>query len=154
MGIAPEGQKRSWRSIRICCTLNSKEPLANVELNELQLKPKPRHVGVLQGKHAPNHKDFIVNSLKQVEKIGAVYKNQNAHWASAALAVSNPGSDKLHFTVDLRGRNKCTFAVASHMPDLESLWRSMGKVEYLRKFIYDTLTGKYHSTTTPRKLCP
>ena len=55
-----------------------------------------------QRRYAPQHCDFINRTIKELEAVGAIYKNPSSLWASPALAVPKPGSNKLRFTVDLR----------------------------------------------------
>ena len=73
-----------------------------------------------QRRYAPIQRDFIAQTIRELEAIGAIYKNPSARWASPALAVSKPGSDKLRFTVDLRGPKSRTVPIQSAMPHLES----------------------------------
>lgn len=72
-------------------------------------------------------------SFASLERIGAVRYYSNAKWASPALAVPKPGSAKLRFTVDLRGVNQQTIPVASAMPDLEPMIRSVGDSKVFAK---------------------
>ena len=73
-----------------------------------------------QRRYAPIQRDFIIRTVKELEKIGAIYKNPSALWASPAFAVPKPGTNKLRFTVDLRGPNARTVPIISAMPHLES----------------------------------
>ncbi len=73
-----------------------------------------------QRRYAPFHRDFIIKTVKELEKVGAIYKNPSALWASPALAVPKPGTNGLRFTVDLRGPNSRTVPIQSAMPHLES----------------------------------
>ncbi len=63
--------------------------------------------------------------MKCLERIGAVRYNPLSKWASPALAVPKPGTGKLPFTVDLRGVNRQTIPIASAMPDMETMYRSI-----------------------------
>ena len=58
-----------------------------------------------QRRYAPQQRDFIVSTLRELESMGALYKNSSDRWASPALAVPKPGSSKYRFTVDLVGRS-------------------------------------------------
>ena len=69
--------------------------------------------------------DFIVNTIRELEAVGAIYKNPSSRWASPALAVPKPGTDKLRFTVDLRGPNARTVPIQSAMPHLESTFQDI-----------------------------
>ena len=73
-----------------------------------------------QRRYAPTQRDFIVRTIRELEQVGAIYKNNAARWASPALAVPKPGSTKMRFTVDLRGPNARTVPIQSAMPHLES----------------------------------
>lgn len=74
-----------------------------------------------QRRYAPMQRVFIANTIRQLEQVGAVYKNPTAKWASPALAVQKPGSEQLRFTVDLRAPNAQTEPIASAMPHLDSM---------------------------------
>ena len=74
-----------------------------------------------QRRYAPTQREFIIRTIRELEAVGAIYKNNSAKWASPALAVPKPGSSKLRFTVDLRGPNSSTIPLQSAMPHLESL---------------------------------
>lgn len=77
-----------------------------------------------QRRYAPNQRDFISKTIKELEAVGAVYKNASSKWASPALAVPKPGSSKMRFTVDLRGPNAQTVPIQPSMPHLESILQS------------------------------
>ncbi len=74
-----------------------------------------------QRRYAPLQREFIIRTIRELEAVGAIYKNNSSRWASPALAVPKPGSSKLRFTVDLRGPNSSTVPIQSAMPHLESL---------------------------------
>ena len=73
-----------------------------------------------QRRYAPAQREFIIRTIRELEAVGAIYKNPSARWASPALAVPKPGSSKMRFTVDLRGPNSRTVPIQSAMPHLES----------------------------------
>lgn len=98
---------------------------AKVEPYRVSLRPGHRPHRCTIRRYAPRQHVFIEAIIRSLESIGAVYRNVKSRWASPALAVPNPGSDTLRFTVDLRGVNKETEPVASAMPDLETAYRSM-----------------------------
>ncbi len=77
-----------------------------------------------QRRYAPLQREFISQTVKELEAVGAVYKNPAAKWASPALAVPKPGSTSFRFTVDLRGPNSQTVPIQSAMPHLESSLQS------------------------------
>ena len=60
--------------------------------------------------------------------------NPKARWASPALAVPKPGTEKFRFTVDLRAPNRETVPIASAMPDLENMYRSLAGSKCYAKF--------------------
>lgn len=70
-------------------------------------------------------REFINRTVKELEQVGAIYKNPTARWASPALAVPKPGSGQLRFTVDLRGPNSMTVKITSAMPHLESKFQDV-----------------------------
>ena len=49
--------------------------------------------------------DFIEATVPNLEKIGAVYMNPMETWGNPTLAVVEPGTDQMRFTVDLRSVN-------------------------------------------------
>ena len=73
-----------------------------------------------QRRCAPHQRDFTIQITRELEVIGAIYKNTSARWASPVLAVPKPGSTSLRFTVDLRGPNAVPEPIQSAMPQLES----------------------------------
>lgn len=100
------------------------DPPANVYPFIIQLKPSYIPARAPQRRYAPRQNAFISSTIRQLEKVNAVYPNPKAKWASPALALPKPGTDKLRFTVDLRGPNKRTIPIVSAMPDMESLYQS------------------------------
>lgn len=70
--------------------------------------------------YAPQQRDFIIQTIRELEAVVAIYKNSSSRWASPALAVSKPGSTKPRFTVDLHGPNVRAIPIQSEMPRLES----------------------------------
>lgn len=45
-------------------------------------------------------REFLTQTFKELEAVGTVYPNPESKWASPALAVPKPGSNKLRFTVN------------------------------------------------------
>lgn len=74
-----------------------------------------------QRRYAPAQCAFINCTIKELETVGALYKNPNSKWASPALAVPIPGSDSLRFTVDLWGPSSKTQPIQSAILNFESL---------------------------------
>lgn len=104
---------------------------AKVPPFSIKLKPNARPQKCPQRKYAPHQKAFIGHTIRELEKIGAVYKNPTAKWASPALAVPKPGSDALRFAVDSRGPNSQTEPTQSAMPHLDSsLQECQGSSKY------------------------
>lgn len=95
-------------------------PPAKIRPFEVQMKEGARPFRATQRRYGPTQQAFIESTIRNLEKIGAVYKNPNAKWASPALAVPKPGTDQLRFTVDLRGVNSLTIVIQSGMPHFES----------------------------------
>eukprot|EP00737_Agarophyton_chilense_P003015 gb/GEZJ01003494.1/.p1 GENE.gb/GEZJ01003494.1/~~gb/GEZJ01003494.1/.p1 ORF type:complete len:632 (+),score=64.87 gb/GEZJ01003494.1/:1029-2924(+) len=94
---------------------------AKVRPLSVKLRPNALPFRFAQRRYGPKQRVFIRHTVQQLEKIGAVYKNPNARWASLALALRKPGTDKLRFTVDLRGTTARTLPLQSSMPHLESM---------------------------------
>ena len=78
-----------------------------------------------QRRYTPQQREFITNTVRELESIGAIYKNPSARWASPALAVPKPGSSTLRFTVDLRGPNARTVPIQPAMPHLASKFQDI-----------------------------
>lgn len=109
------------------------DPPANVDPYRVSLKENHRPFRSTIRRYAPAQKVFIGATIRSLERIGAVKHNPTARWASPALAVPKPGTDSFRFTVDLRGVNQQTVPVASAMPDLESMIRSVGESKCFAK---------------------
>lgn len=86
-----------------------------------------------QRRYAPNQREFLCNTVSELVEIGAIFKNPSSRWASPALAVPKPGSDKLRLTVDLRGPNSKTQPIQSAMPHLESRLQECQGSSYFAK---------------------
>lgn len=95
-------------------------PPARIEPFDVKLKPDAKPYRASQRRYGPIQQRFIEETIRNLEKIGAVYRNPTAKWASPALAVPKPGSKQLRFTVDLRGVNGMTMVIQSGMPHLEA----------------------------------
>lgn len=78
-----------------------------------------------QRRYAPHQRDFIVQTIREVEAVGAIYRNPGARWASPALAVPEPGSNTLPFTVNPRRPNAQTVSIQFSVPHLESKFQDM-----------------------------
>lgn len=97
------------------------DPPARVEPMRIKLKQNHRPTRATQRRYAPPQREFISNTVRRLENIGAIYHNPAARWASPALAVPKPGSEEFRFTVDLRAPNSMTEPIISSMPNLECL---------------------------------
>ena len=95
-------------------------PPADIKPFEVQLKQNAPPVRASQRRYGPVQQSFIEATITNLEKIGTVYRNPYAKWASPALAVPKPDTSQLRFTVDLRAVNGMTVIVQSGMPHLES----------------------------------
>jgi len=123
-GISPEGHSR------LSAMLENHRDIFRIKLGPDQpAKVEPLRITLMEGatpyrspqrRYAPQQRDFITRTIRELEDVKAIYKNPKARWASPALAVTKPGSDKLRFTVDLRGPNARTVPITSAMPHLES----------------------------------
>lgn len=134
-GISPEGHEKlqvmlnkylDIMRVRLCA-----DPPAKVAPLQIQLKQGARPYRATQRRYAPKQRQFLIDTVRKLEKVGALYKNPQAKWASPALAVNKPGSEEFRFTVDLRIPNSHTVPIASSLPHLES---SMQTVEGSRCF--------------------
>ena len=78
-----------------------------------------------QRRYSQQARVSIIRTIRELEAVGAVYKNPSLRWASPVLAVPKPGSDKLWFTVDLRRPNARTVPIQSAMTHLESTFQDI-----------------------------
>ena len=101
------------------------DPPANVPPLKISLMENAAPYRSPQRRYGQQARDFIVNTIRELEAIGAIYKNPSSRWASPALAVPKPGSNSLRFTVDLRGPNARTIPIQSAMPHLESTFQDI-----------------------------
>ena len=106
------------------------DPPAKVEPYKVELKENAKPFRAPQRRYSPKQAEFIIASIRCLEKIGAVVRNPSAKWASPALAVPKPGTDGFRFAVDPRYVNELTVPVASAMPDLEVMCRSVVGSKY------------------------
>eukprot|EP00171_Calliarthron_tuberculosum_P014233 IDg14233t1 len=83
-----------------------------------------------QRRYGSIQREFIIQTIRELESVGAIYKNNAARWSSPALAVLKPSSTKLRFTVDLRGPNARTVPIQSAMPHLESHFQDISGSSY------------------------
>ena len=97
------------------------DPPAKVAPLQIQLKQGARPYRATQRRYSPKQRQFLVDTVRKLEQVGAVYKNPQAKWASPALAVNKPGSEEFRFTVDLRIPNSYTIPIVSSLPHLESI---------------------------------
>ena len=111
--------------------LNS-DPPANVELSEVRLKQGYLPLQSTQRSYDPPKTAFIFAAIRKLGPVGAPFPNPKLQWASPALswasqslAVSKPGTEKFRFTVDLRAPIAITEPIASAMPNLESLFKTI-----------------------------
>ena len=100
-------------------------PPADVPPLYITPAPNSKPYRSVQRRYAPQQREFIIKTINKLESIGAIYKNPSARWASPALAVPKPGSNKFRFTVDLRGPNARTIPIQSAMPHLESKFQDV-----------------------------
>ena len=101
------------------------DPPAKVAPLVISCSEKAKPFRSPQRRYAPSQREFIIQTIRELEAVGAIYKNNSSRWASPALAVPKPGSTKLRFTVDLRAPNSSTVPLQSAMPHLESLFQDI-----------------------------
>ena len=123
-GISDAGRKRLAEMLEeyrdVFRIKLGKDPPAKVEPLVITLVEGAHPYRSRQRTYGKLQRDFIIQTVKELEEAGAIYKNPSSKWASPALAVPKPGSAALRFTVDLRGPNARTVPIQSTMPHLES----------------------------------
>ena len=102
-------------------TKTGPDPPASIDPFRIRIKPGCTLRLATQGRYTTPQRAFISSTIKDLEKVKAVYANPQATWASTALAVHKSGPDNFRFTVDLRGPNSEAIPIASAMPDLEGM---------------------------------
>lgn len=133
--ISTEGLKRLTSLLQryrgIFRLMFGADPPAKVMPLSIKLKAGARPYRSPQRRYARNQREFINKTVKELEEIGAVYKNPNSRWASPALAVPKPGTDKLRFTVDLRVPNSQTDRSNPRCRILNHVYRSVKGANFL-----------------------
>ena len=106
---------------------------ASISPMSVQLKANARPAKTTQRRYAPAQREFLSDTIRKLERLGAIKANPTSRWASPALAVPKPGSEGFRFTVDLRRANAQVEPMASSMPNLESLFQTVQGSKYLSK---------------------
>lgn len=106
------------------------DPPENVEPLRIQPKKNAKPFKSPQRRYAPPQRAFISHIINKLEKIGAVFKNPSARWASPALEVPKPSNDSFRFTVDVRGLNAQTEPFQSFMPHIDSITQDCAGSEF------------------------
>lgn len=106
------------------------DPPAKVEPLKIKPKKNAKPYRSPQRRYAPPQRAFISHTIKELENIGAVFKNRSARWASPALAVQKASTDSFRFTVDVRGPNSQTEPFQSSMPHSDSLTQDCAGSEF------------------------
>ena len=147
--------KKSRRVLRIKLGC---DPPAKVAPLSLKLKHGAKPFKSLQRRYSPEHREFIIKTIRELESIGAVYKNTAARWASPALVVPKPGTGKLRLTVDLKVPNSMTIPIQAAMPHLESrlqdtqgskCYANIDKAHAYWQLALDEESQEIHSIQTP-----
>lgn len=82
--------------------------------------PKAHPYRSPQRRYANNQRESLTKTVQELEKMGDIYNSPSSRWAGPALEVTKPGTDRLRFTVDLRGPNAKCEPFQSAMPHLQS----------------------------------
>jgi hypothetical protein len=75
------------------------DPPANVKPLVIKLRDGAEPVRMSARKHAPPQLKFLRDKIRELEKLGLVYKNTGPEWASPPLIPPKPGPDQYHMTV-------------------------------------------------------
>lgn len=106
------------------------DPPAKLPALSITPTPDSKPFRSLQRRYAPQQKEFIINTVKELEKVGEIFKNPSSRWASPALAVPNPGSSTFRFTVELRVPNSRTIPIVSAMRHLDSEIQNLSSAQF------------------------
>eukprot|EP00644_Phytophthora_capsici_P019273 jgi/Phyca11/132444/e_gw1.167.22.1 len=87
-----------------------------VELGEAA---RPYRAGTRR--YSPDQRQFLRDYVRELEQHGLVRRNNESRWASPALPVRKPGTDKFRITVDYRAVNRMTVPIAGATPNLASV---------------------------------
>ena len=96
------------------------DPPAKLPPLSIQLRNDDKPFRAPKRRYGPHQRDFTVDTIRNLEALGAVFKSPSARWPIPALAVAKTDSEKLRFTVDLRGPNAQTEPIVSSMLHLNS----------------------------------
>jgi hypothetical protein len=96
------------------------DPPANVKHLVIKLRDGAEPVLMSARKYAPPQLKFMRDKTHELEKLGLVYKNTGAEWASPPLILPTPGPDQYRMTVDLRVPNASTKPTAWPIPNLQN----------------------------------
>jgi hypothetical protein len=94
------------------------DPPVNVKSLVIKLRDGPEPVRMSARKYAPPQLEFMHDNIRELDKLGLVYKNTGAEWESPPPILSKPEPDQYRMTVDLRIPNASTKPTAWPMPNL------------------------------------
>jgi hypothetical protein len=94
---------------------------AKVDPYSIRLKEMAKPVKCTQRRYAEPQRNFLQETIRKLEAIGAVVKTARSRWASPALAVPKPGAEGFRFTVDCSAVNRQTVAVTSAIPHVGAM---------------------------------
>jgi Reverse transcriptase (RNA-dependent DNA polymerase) len=92
---------------------------ANVKPLVIKLRDGAELVRMSARKSAPPQLKFMRGKIRELGKLGLLYKNTGAEWASPPLILPKPGPDQYRMTVDLRVQNASTKPTAWSIPNLQ-----------------------------------
>jgi hypothetical protein len=114
-----------------------------VKLLVIKLRDGAEPVRMSARKYAPPQLKFMRDKIRELEKLGLVYKNTGAEWASPPLILPKPGPDQYCMTVDLRVPNASTKPTAWPMPNFQVSCTTCMAQKYLRRWIFVKAIGRY-----------
>lgn len=107
--MSAEGIKRSDEVLKEYRNLfrikHVNDPPESVEPLEVSVRPRSNPVRSAKRRYDPAQNDLINPTIRFLEEIGAVKRSSGAKLTSTALAVPKTGTNKLRFSVYLRGIN-------------------------------------------------
>lgn len=90
------------RSVSVFGIKLRKNTPAKIRSFEEELKDGAKLARASQRRYGPIQQKLIEETIKNLENIGALYRNPNAKWARPALEMPKPGADQLRFICRLK----------------------------------------------------
>ena len=116
------------------------ESPARIAPLQVQLRPGARPLKTKLRSYSPAATNFLQDTIREMERMGLVYRNDNARWVAPVMVVPKPGKPgEFRLVVDLRWINHNTEPIQYGMPILEDTLHKIKGSKYF--FNGDFLKG-------------